>query len=100
MNTPSLSRRALAVAAATLVAGGSLLALPASAQAVKEGGTLVIGTPQAPRHLVVRTSRTRPSGPHTSAPTHTTGLCMASRVARQWRAQSPRRSPAWVRLAG
>ncbi|MDI3382111.1 ABC transporter substrate-binding protein [Xenophilus aerolatus] len=51
MNTPSLSRRALAVAAATLVAGGSLLALPASAQAVKEGGTLVIGTPQAPRHL-------------------------------------------------
>ena len=51
MNTPFLSRRALAVAAATLVAGGSLLALPASAQAVKEGGTLVIGTPQAPRHL-------------------------------------------------
>ncbi|MDQ7972523.1 MAG: ABC transporter substrate-binding protein [Rhodocyclaceae bacterium] len=51
MNTLSLSRRALAVAAATLVAGGSLLALPASAQAVKEGGTLVIGTPQAPRHL-------------------------------------------------
>lgn len=51
MNTLFLSRRALAVAAATLVAGGSLLALPASAQAVKEGGTLVIGTPQAPRHL-------------------------------------------------
>lgn len=51
MNTPLLSRRALAVVAATLVAGGSLLALPASAQAVKEGGTLVIGTPQAPRHL-------------------------------------------------
>jgi len=51
MNTLFLSRRALAVAAATLVAAGSLLALPASAQAVKEGGTLVIGTPQAPRHL-------------------------------------------------
>ena len=51
MNTLFLSRRALAVAAATLVVGGSLLALPASAQAVKEGGTLVIGTPQAPRHL-------------------------------------------------
>lgn len=51
MNTPLVSRRALAVVAATLVAGGSLLALPASAQAVKEGGTLVIGTPQAPRHL-------------------------------------------------
>jgi len=51
MNHLFLSRRALALAAAAVVAAGSLAALPAAAQDIKKGGTLVIGTPQAPRHL-------------------------------------------------
>jgi len=51
MNTHFLSRRALALAAAAVMAGGGLLTLPAAAQEIRKGGTLVIGSTQAPRHL-------------------------------------------------
>ncbi|MFT4267262.1 MAG: ABC transporter substrate-binding protein [Xenophilus sp.] len=50
MNPLTLSRRTLALAAAALAAG-ILWTLPAAAQEAKDGGTLVIGTTQAPRHL-------------------------------------------------
>lgn len=51
MNQPFLTRRAIGLAATVLMAGAGLQALPAMAQDIQKGGTLVIGTPQAPRHL-------------------------------------------------
>lgn len=49
MKPLSLSRRTLALTAAALVAG--MLTQPAYAQDIKNGGTLVIGSNQTPRHL-------------------------------------------------
>ncbi len=52
MTTPFLTRRALSLAAAAVLAGSSLLGTAAvQAQEIKKGGTLVVGTTQAPRHL-------------------------------------------------
>ncbi len=52
MTTPILTRRALSLAAAAVLAGSSLLGTAAvQAQEIKKGGTLVVGTTQAPRHL-------------------------------------------------
>lgn len=47
----SFRRRALSLAATVLVACASLQVLPSMAQDIKKGGTLVVGTSQAPRHL-------------------------------------------------
>jgi len=50
MSPVFISRRTLMLAA-TLAAAIGLHTLPAQAQEIKKGGTLVMGTPQAPRHL-------------------------------------------------
>lgn len=51
MNPLSSSRRTLALGAVAVLAGSTLLALPAAAQEIRNGGTLVVGVTQAPRHL-------------------------------------------------
>ncbi|RYF55571.1 MAG: ABC transporter substrate-binding protein, partial [Comamonadaceae bacterium] len=51
MNQTSLHRRTMLAVATAAMACSGLFSLPASAQDIKKGGTLVIGSTQAPRHL-------------------------------------------------